>query len=310
MKALAAYIMRGRMQAGGVVAACAALSLLLPPVTGPLAWVSAAGVGLVTLRAGAQQGVIILLGAGAVLALLGMLLSGSPLLGVAFALVLWLPVWALALTLSRTDSLAWVLGGVAVLGVLFVSAVHLWAGSPTEVWREALELSLRPALEQLGSLSDPAHMERMLNEMARVMTALLAISLMLSVSVGVLLARWWQGLLYNAGGFRREFHALRFARAFALPTVLLVLAALVTQGEGRQWLLEVVAVLALVYMFQGLALAHRTVAERNAHTAWLAALYGLLVLMLPQMMLLLALVGLLYSARLTGNGSNNRPSSA
>jgi hypothetical protein len=297
------------MQAGGVVAVCAGLALLLPPLTGPLAWVSAAGVGLVTLRIGARQGVVIMAGAGAALALLGMLLSGSPLLGVVFVLVLWLPVWASALTLNRTGSLAWALGGVALLGaLLFVSGVHLWAGNPAEAWRAALEISLKPALEQFAALPEPAHMARLLDEMAQAMTGLLAISLMLSVSVSLFVARWWQGLLYNAGGFQREFHALRFARVFALPVVLLLVAAIVAQGELRQWLLEVLAVLVVVYMVQGLAFVHRIVAQRNAHTAWLAALYGLLVLMLPQMVVLLALAGLLYSVGLVGNGSNDRPS--
>ncbi len=295
------------MQAGGVVAVCAGLALLLPPLTGPLAWVSAAGVGLVTLRIGARQGVVIMAGAGVALALLGMLLSGSPLLGVVFALVLWLPVWASALALNRTGSLAWALGGVGLLGALFVSGVHLWVGNPAEAWRAALEISLKPALEQFAALPEPAHMARLLDEMAQAMTALLAISLMLSISVSLFVARWWQGLLYNAGGFQREFHALRFARVFALPVVLLLVVAMLTQGELRQWLLEVLAVLVVVYMVQGLAFVHRIVAQRNAHTAWLAALYGLLVLMLPQMVVLLALAGLLYSAGLVGNGSNDRP---
>ncbi|MDP1707513.1 MAG: DUF2232 domain-containing protein [Gammaproteobacteria bacterium] len=307
MKALVAYIMRGRMQAGGVVAVCAGFSLLLPPITGPLAWLSAAGVGLVTLRIGARQGVVVMAGAGAALALLGMLLSGSPLLGLVFALVLWLPVWGLALVLASTGSLAWVLGGAALLGVLFVSGVHLWVENPAEAWRAALEISLRPALEQLAALPEPAQMERLLDEMAQAMTGLLTISLMLSVTVSLLVARWWQGLLYNAGGFQREFHGLRLARACVLPVLLLLGMALLAEGGMRQWLLEVLAVLVVVYMIQGLAFAHRLVAQRNAHTAWLAALYGLLVLMLPQMVVLLALVGLLYSAGLAGNGSNDRP---
>lgn len=307
MKALAAFIMRGRPQAVGVVALCAALALVLPPFTGPLAYLSAAGVALVVLHAGTAQGLLILVAAGAALALLGLLLPVGPLLGVVYAALIWLPVMGLAVVLRATGSLALTLGSAALLGALFASGVHLWSGDPVGVWRAALEGGLRPALEQMATGREPAQLDRLLDEMALVMTALLAISLVVSSCLSLFVARWWQALLYNAGGFQREFHALRLERVFVLPALVLLAAGMMAQGGLRQWLLELVAVVAVVYMFQGLAFVHRTVAARNAHTGWLVAMYGLLVLMLPQMGAALAVAGLLYSAGLMGAGSNDKP---
>lgn len=307
MKALAAYIMRGRPHAAGVVALCAALALVLPPFTGPLAYFSTAAVCLVTLRAGAAQGLLILGGAGAALALLGVFTLGGPALGVAYVVLVWLPVWGLAIVLRRTGSLAFTLGCVALMGALLVSGVHLWNADPVAVWCAALESGLRPALEQAGVLRDTAQLGQLLDDMARVMTALIAAAMVSSFCVSLFLARWWQALLYNAGGFQREFHALRFGRVFALPIVLLVIAGVVAQGVMRQWLVELTAVVVAVYMFQGLAFVHRTVALRNAHRLWLVAVYGLLVLMLPQMSVALAVAGLLYSAGFTGTASGDRP---
>src|SRR3569623_887288 len=65
MRALAQYIMRGRMQAMLVAVAMAILSLILPPMN----YLSSAVIGLVTLRRGWQEGLIIIAGAGAVMAL-------------------------------------------------------------------------------------------------------------------------------------------------------------------------------------------------------------------------------------------------
>lgn len=307
MKALAAFIMRGRLHAGGVVAICAALALVLPPFTGPLAYLSAAGVGLATLHAGAAQGLLIMGGAGAALALLGILTLGGPALGVAYVVLVWLPVWALAVVLHRTGSLALTLGCAAFMGALLVSGVHLWSADPVAAWRDVLEIGLRPALEQAGVMHDPAQMDQLLSDMARVMTALIAATMVSSFCVSLLLARWWQALLYNAGGFRIEFHALRFGRVFALPVVVLVIAGVVAQGVMRQWLVELAAVVVAVYMFQGLAFVHRTVALRNAHRMWLVAVYGMLLVMLPQMSVALALAGLLYSVGFAGMMSNDRP---
>ena len=306
MKALAAFIMRGRLYAGVVVVASAALALVLPPFTGPLIYFSAAGVGLVTLRAGAAQGLLMLAGSGAAVAVMGLLALDNPGLGVVYAVMVWLPVWALAAVLRRTGSLALTLGCAGFMGALLVSGVHLWSADPVAVWRDVLENSLKPALEQAGVVLDPAKMGQLLNEMALVMTAMIAAIMVATYSVSLLLARWWQALLYNVGGFRKEFHSLHFGRAFALPVILLVIAGSVTQGAMRQWLLALVAVTVVVYMFQGLAFVHRTVALRNAHRMWLVAVYGLLLVMLPQMSVALAVAGLLYSVGFAGMTSDDR----
>ncbi|MDA1107763.1 MAG: hypothetical protein O2845_05235 [Proteobacteria bacterium] len=303
MKALAVFIMRGRLHAGGVVVVCAALALVLPP----LAYLSAAGVGLVTLRAGAAQGLLVMGGAGAALALLGLLTLGGPALGIAYAVLVWLPVWGLAVILNRTGSLAFTMGCTALMGALLVSAVHLWSADPVAVWRTVLESGLRPALEQAGVAHEPAQMDQLLSDMARMMTALIAATMVISFCVSLFLARWWQALLYNADGFQTEFHALRFGRVFAPPVVVLVIAGVVAQGVMRQWLVELIAVVVAVYMFQGLAFVHRTVALRNAHRMWLVAVYGLLLVMLPQMSVALAIAGLLYSVGFTGAVSGDRP---
>src|SRR3569623_513821 len=95
MRALAQYIMRGRMQAMLVALAMAIMSMILPPMN----YLSSAVIGLVTLRRGWQEGLIIIAGACAEMARFSLATPRIPLCAGLFAAVVWLPVWLLAFLL-------------------------------------------------------------------------------------------------------------------------------------------------------------------------------------------------------------------
>lgn len=287
MRALAAYLMRGRLHAILAVAAFAMGSLLLPP----LSYLSSAGIGLVTLRKGSLQGLFIILGAGFVIGLLAFATLGNPAPGLAFAIVIGLPIWLLGLILRSTASLALALISATAMGALAIAAMHLFTVDTAASWREILDVAVKPALEQSGALGDAQKIDLLLAELAQVLTGLLAATMVISLIISLLIARWWQAMLYNPGGFRQEFHGLRLSRLLALPTLAVLAAALLGEGEFAQIATEMLAVLLVLYSVQGLALAHRTVARRGAHLAWLIALYVLLLAALPQVGLLLAAAG-------------------
>lgn len=287
MRLLASYLMRGRYQAALAVAACAALSLLLPP----LAYLSGAGVGLVTLRHGAREGLLVTLIAAFALGLIAFISLGNPSPGLAFVLVVWLPVGLLAWVLRATHSLACMLMAAGLLGVALVVGMHLFIADPATWWHETLEITVRPALEQSGLMTDAKQMQRWLDEAGRIMTGLMAATMVLSLVFSLFIARWWQALLYNAGGFGREFRALRFNRGMALPALIALAFTLLGEGNSAQIAGELLTVALVLYTLQGLALAHWWVAKVGAHLAWLVALYGL-ILALPQASMLLALAGL------------------
>ena len=97
MNFLAAYIMRGRMQAMMVASSLALLSLILPPVS----IVSSASVALVTLRRGANEGLFVLVCACLSAALLGFFLFGNFQFALLYGLVLWLPIWVISIVLRE-----------------------------------------------------------------------------------------------------------------------------------------------------------------------------------------------------------------
>lgn len=287
MRSLASYTMRGLLQAASVVVVFAALSLFLPPIS----YLSGAGVGLVTLRYGAKQGLIVTLIAVLVLCAISFFVFGSPALGPIFALTLWLPVWALAYVLRSSASLAFTLGIAAAIGCFTIFVIHLFTADAVAFWREGLETMLRPAIEQSGLMTDPQQINLWLSEIARLFTGVVASTLMLSLIFSLFIARWWQAMLYNAGGFRREFHTLRLSRKMALPMLLVLGFALIGSGDTALMATDLLLVGLTLYMIQGLSLAHGAAAKFDAHMAWLVALYSLMLVAPPQVGVLLAAAG-------------------
>ncbi len=290
MRALAGFIMGGRLRAMLVAAASAVLALLAPPFTAPLSYLGGAAVALVSLRVGMWEAALVLLGGAAGTALLSQLVLGHAVPVVLAALFLWVPAWLVAGVLRYTVSLTRAVQSAAVIGVLVVVGAYAIHGDPAAWWQHILAPVLGPALKQSGVSGDP---QQVLAAVAQLMTGVAAAALVLGLLVCVLLARWWQALLYNPGGFRREFHALRMDRSSGWMTVAVVFAAAAGHGSVLATVaVQVAMVLLVMYALTGLALAHSLVAGYRAHVAWLAGLYVALIVLRP-MVLLLALAGLL-----------------
>jgi hypothetical protein len=116
MRMLATYIMRGRIQAILVAAAFAAITPVIPP----LVLLSGATVALVTLRLGAKDGVLTGIGAMVIAMAFFMVVAGNPAPALNFALVLYIPLFVLAIILRNSMSLARTLSVLAVLGTAMV----------------------------------------------------------------------------------------------------------------------------------------------------------------------------------------------
>lgn len=286
MQRLAAFAMSARWRAVAVAAVSAALAMLAPPLSSPLAYVGAAVIGLVGLRLGAVEGLGVLLAGAGVLAVFGLAAGGLSLTLAVSAALLWLPVWLLALLLRSSRSLALTLQAAAVFGAVLVVLVHGWLGDPAQWWTVQLQNLLAPVMTEHGL--DASH----LPELARWMTALMVAALVFGVLLSLLLARAWQAGLYNPGGFGAEFRALALGRRFALAALLIgALAALPQLGAVATLAAEMLFTLLLVYLLQGLALVHALVRSLQAQRAWLIGVYVLLVLAAAQVMPLLALLG-------------------
>ncbi|SCZ49777.1 DUF2232 domain-containing protein [Thiohalomonas denitrificans] len=284
MKLLAAYIMRGRMQAILVTAVAALLSLLLPPFS----YFSGAALGLVTLRTGPRSGLTVFAGALLAVGLLAAVILQQPLIAAGFAIVLWLPVLALATVLQQTVSLSRTVALSGLFGVLLVLGAYFVLEDPAGWWME----TYRQLLAQAGTQAPGPEMEPVLREVAGIMTGAVAAALTLSIVGALFIARWWQALLYNPGGFREEFHRLALGRSLTLVALVLMGAAIVLGDPAAALAAELLVVVMLLFLINGLAVVHGLVARIGAGIGWLIAVYLMLLLALPQTAVTLAVVGL------------------
>jgi hypothetical protein len=306
VKAIARFIMRGPSQAALVAAVTALLSVLMPPV----ALLSGASVGLVSLRGGPKDGLavsaIATLGMGA----LAWLALGSPLPALGVLLMLWLPVVGLALVLRYSRSLGLTVQLAGAAAVLLTLLAYAFIEDPAAAWLDLLD-PFRQALVQDGVLTEDASRGAFAS-LSRWMTGAFAAAVVAQVLLGLFVARWWQAILYNPGGFGSEFRTLRLSRSFGILTVLLLAALPFVGGVGL--VANLLVALGVLLLLQGLAVAHQVHALKKAHAAWLIGLYVLMVIFMPQTLILLACIGLVdiwgdIRARVgqTGSGGNGPP---
>ena len=117
--------------------------------------------------------------------------------------------------------------------------------------------------------------------------AILASGNALELLMCLLLARWWQAQLYNPGGFKTEFHHLRFSRIQALSLVALILICNLMGTSWQPW----VIVLALPLLVAGIALVHWLVATRQLVLQTLILFYVGLVVVMPLFVPVLVVIG-------------------
>ena len=288
MRALATYIMRGPIQAMLVTAALALVSLI--PVLGMVSVLSGAAVALVTLRHGAKQGLQVLLGASLVTSIFMYFVFGTMILGLMFALLLWLPLLCLALVLRSSSSWSMLLDAAAAMGIAGITVFYLLVGDPLPFWQAALGqmldlMSSQDGMAELGQVKDQIPM------IAEWMTGMLTAALVMGLVLSMMLARWWQSLLYNPGGFQQEFYDLRQSKMAAFTVLVILLFSLFDLGLVSNLAGDIMITIVVIYSVVGLALIHALVARTGKHSAWLVGMYVLMFIMPPHMMLALASAG-------------------
>lgn len=286
MNWLGGFVMRGRHEAILAATTLALLASVLPLFN----ILSSVVVGLVTLRHGARDGLLVGLISALVSGLAAEFLLGGSQWVVGLLLVLWAPVWLLSAVLHRTRSLSLTVQVGLALGALAVLLLHLGSGSPEDQWREVAQ-SMADTLVQAKVL-EPARVADFVTQMAAWMTAMMAGALYFQVLLTLVLARAWQARLYNPGGFRREFLALGMFPPVGWLGVPLLGALLVWGIEAPALARDLGALWIPLGLLQGLAVAHALVARFELRQGWLAALYTLLLLAMPHAELVVAVVGL------------------
>jgi len=291
MKALALFIMRGRTQATLVAVVGAVLSLVIPP----LSHLSGATIGLVTLRNGPKEGLFLMLALGLLMAVIGSMSSLEGGLVQAYVIgmmLLSVPVLIAAIILRLTRSLGQTLTAIALMVALLVLLVNALLGDTAAWWRAVLDSVMAPMLSEAQLSAQET--DQMLSGMARMMTGLVAAVLLYSTMINLSLARWFQAMLYNPGGFQQEFHSLFIEKRVAIVAALIGAAGMVFAAQGGIAQDLMILVVAL-FSIHGLALVHGVVGITGMSRGWLIALYIGLLIVPPHIAMMLAMVGYIDS---------------
>lgn len=292
MKALAAYIMRGRLQAMMAAAGLAVIAVLLIPLTWPVSFLSGAAVALAVLVQGPKEGALTALGGTALLALVTMLVFQVPTMAIVFAVMVWLPAWLLGTTLLLSQSLAMALKTGALLGSVIILLVYSVIPDPAAQWYGHFTEVVLPMLEKAGvTIARSESYDTSLREAARIMTGTSVAFTVMGMWLSLLIARNWQAMLYRPEGFREEFRSLRLGTQLALVTGLVGALAVFSSGLVNELAMNVLVVLLMLFMFQGLAIGHQLVSHFQQGKAWIVAMYVILFFTMPHGLMLFALLG-------------------
>ena len=256
MRALAEFIMRGRAQACAV----AFLGNLFPLI-------SPATVGLVSLRKGSKEGLVVLLWAALPLIASYFFGQGSGLLALISGFSLLVTLVAAAV-LSATSSWQWTILTSMLMATVVTLLIGLLLGVDIDLLIDRLSAMFAEIAAQQSSEIEPLAASRPL------VLGASALMLVLSTVVCLAVSRWWQAMLYNPGGFGEEFRQLRLDMRVAGLSVGVFVLVLYLPTEYRFW-----ADLMLVpLLLSGVSLMHYAVNVAALGSSWLVFMYiGLVV---------------------------------
>ena len=284
--------MAGALQAVGFILLFSVLSLFLPL----MGLLSNAAVGLITLRMGWRRGLLIALISSAVLGGLTLLMQVNPLVGFGFSMLIWLAVILLATLLGSTVSwsktltvlLAVSVGAVLLFHMNVSDPVAFWQNQP--LWMQFVEVvkNVQMMPEEMSS----SEQQKLLDNAASILSGSIAGTVSVLLILSLLIARHWQAMLYNPGGFGAEWRELQLGKPAALLMIAVITLALFSQ---QMTAINMVFAGLTVFLFQGIALVHGVVALLQQHKAWLIGMYIMLFLMPAHGGILLAAFGIIDS---------------
>ncbi|MEE9339209.1 MAG: hypothetical protein V3U87_14115 [Methylococcaceae bacterium] len=286
MNFLAAYIMKGRMQAIIVASSLAVLSILLPPIS----IVSSATVALVTLRHGGYEGLYVLFSACLSAAILGFFLFGNFQFALLYGLVLWLPIWLISIVLREGKHLSVAVNIAVLIGVVAVIGFYLYASDPAASWYGVLVQMIQPMVESGNAELPIEKINKSVQVFSHFMTGGIAAGSVYGLLFGLFLARWWQSTLYNPEGFKKEYLELRAYPLVALISLFVILIAWFTTGIVSEACWNIAILFVVLYTFVGSAILHTAFSLLKAKRFMVPFLYITLVLV-PHMIAIVVIIG-------------------
>jgi len=279
MKWVAAYIMRGRLEAILLASSLAMISLMFAP----LSIFSSGAVALVTLRKGGYEGLIILVISSLAAAVLATLMQVPYTFVLLYVLVLWLPVWLISVVLREGRHISLAVEIAVLIGIVAVVVYYLLNADPGAMWRQVMPRMVPPN-------APIENAQEMIDLMAPYMTGIAAAGAVFSMLMGLFLGRWWQALLYNPGGFKQEYLELRAQPRIGIVCVVIIVIAAVSSGAVSEIAWNTTILLAVLYTCIGTAVLH-VLFSRMKMSQFAIPMFYITLFLIPHSILPVALIG-------------------
>lgn len=280
---LARLILKGPSQAGLVAATLAVFGVVFMPAI----WLSASAIALIALVKDQRQTALVLGITITGSVLFSSLIFASPTMAIYFLLVAWLPAW-IAASILRTVSLAASLQFIAGLSLIAILVIYTFFPEMGEMWREPLTLLVQELANQSQGQFDLQVLQDIKELTINMIPGFLASSVLFGTMISLFLARWWQAVIQNPGGFGKEFQALNLGKVAAMIAIAIVMAAQLM--SSALWYAMLLIILAL-YLTQATAILHSVFNGKRLNKFWLYPIY-LAMLLLPEAAAVLILVGI------------------
>ena len=273
MKALAEFILRGRLQA-----------LIVALIGSFFPLISSAAIALVSICKGAKEGTLLFLWVSLALVLIQQAGSENPLLTAVS--IASLGIMVIAATVHKVlASWQWTLLAIVAVAVAISQALGIFMeSSVTNLVATAQEM-----LSNVKSQEQDAQMSIGLTD--SMLLGLVATILAVGSMMSLMLARWWQAGIYNPGGFQKEFHSYTIDAKIAVLLVVILIVGQFLPQSSKLW--AELAVLPL--LVAGIALVHFIVKLFGQGKQWLAFVYVGMIMVGKRVTLILVLLGLIDS---------------
>jgi hypothetical protein len=283
------FILQSRLQAVLV-----AFLVAFIPLIGSISVVIAA---LITLRKGIWEGFWV-----AIAATIPYLLSYAvnPAAGdidfttaaLAVLIVSNLLTWLFAAFLRKYQHWGFTLEIAALFGVAVVIIVHVIYPDVQGWWQTQLNVYLSKTTAMVSEAKADAEVTavqtQMVSAMKRYATGFVVASVLFNALLQLLVARWWQALVFNPGGLRAELHRIRLSYVSGVVFVIGLLLSYLNNAVA----LDAIPVLFLAFFIAGLSVLHYLIVPARANWMLLMFLYLAVIWLFPASIVIVSLIGL------------------
>jgi len=210
--------------------------------------------------------------------------------------------WVFAAMLNRKASWSTVLQVAALVGVLVISIIHLAYPDVTDWWGVQLQTYYEQAQAVTKQLKDatagtavtvPTLGDTQLEAIQvtrHYATGLMTAAVLFNAVMQLIMARWWQAIVFKPGSLRRELHDIRLSKMAGTLFVL----SLTLSYFGNSVIADIMPVLYLLFAIAGLSVIHWLFGLMRSPMVWfwLTFMYISILFAMPVSLWIVSILGL------------------